>query len=539
MPISVRKWLCAFGGICLSLFFVTISYGLTLHEVVQHTVQTNPTVWESSHARQASKESVGVARAGFMPVIDLDAALGPEDALNPITRFRTTQLSRKEFGVGLRQMLFDAFGTLNDLKRAKYKTVADAYAVAGSSNDQAILAIEAYLDILQNRRLVQIARDHLRRIVAIYNLVKTRHEAGLARKADLYQGQSRVQLARTNLFTIQNDLYDALTAFKRVTGMKPKGLVMPKDVPMKRLPRTLRISIEQAIDANPKLKSALADVAEAEYQYRASKSVNFPRVDFIAGLDRDTNVGGLPGPNEATFFLFRLSYNLFNGFGDISRQRENAYEVDQAADIRNRTLRELIESIRFAWYSILTTNERVPALALRKRAAFGTVKLYKEQFKLGRRTLLDLLDSENELFNSRVSYTREKYLLEISKYRLLENLNQLLPYLNVGLPLSATPPYKERLVMPRVFPDPGIVNNDALHITQIQRAELNSSRHSGPFAPRDYPQLHAIEAPLPHPKNAKNAYHRGHLSGTSKANRQDLHSTASLFWFERYLNNLV
>jgi len=488
------KWTMTPAIIALSLTFAGTANALTLGKAVKHTVATNPAVLLSAHTRQLSKESVHVASAGYLPSIDLNAGIGHEDTRSPATRFFHRDLTRHEFGVSLGQMLFDAFGTLNEVRRNQYKTNADAYAVSGQSNDQAVLAIESYLDILQNQKLVYIARDYNNRINKIYYLVKERSESGLGRKADLYQARSRLELSKANLLALKNELRDARTAFRKVTGLQPTNLMMPRTVPSSYLPRSRSAAVKKAVANSPKLKASLADVAEAESQYKASKSVNYPRLDVFAGINRDRNIDGQRGANHDAFVMLRASFNIFRGFGDVSKQRENAYAVDQAADTRNETLRELIQSVRFTWDSIQTATARIPPLQARRYAAAGTVKAYRQQFKLGRRTLLDLLDSENELFSSRLAFVRESYLLRISNYRLMADLNSLLHYFKVPLSPTATVPYKEILVMPNIHPDVGIVNTDVKHVTVIQRREDESKRHS---SDRSQDDLDAHNLPSP------------------------------------------
>lgn len=481
--------------IALSLTtFAGTANALTLRSAVRHTVETNPAVLLSAHTRQASKESVNVARAGYLPSLDLNAGIGHENTNSPATRFQYEDLTRHEFGVSLQQMIFDDFGTLNEVRRNQFKTNADAYAVSGQSNDQAVLAIESYLDILQNQRLVSITRDYYNRIRRIYKLVQQRSASGLGRKADLFQARSRLALSKASLYALKNRLRDAKTEFRKVTGLEPTNLVMPRPIPASYLARSRGMAVQRAVTNNPKLKASLADVAEAESQYKASKSVNYPRFDAFAGINRDKNISGQSGRNYNAFIMLRANFNLFNGFGDVSKQRENAYEVDRAADTRNQTLRELIQSVRFSWDSMQTAKVRIPALLAHRNAAYGTVQAYREQFSLGRRTLLDLLDSENELFTSSISYVREKYLLKVSKYRLMGDSDSLLHYFRVPLPPTAMIPYKEILVMPRIHSDVGIVNTDIHHITPIALREAESRRH---ISDRSIDELVIYELPPP------------------------------------------
>jgi adhesin transport system outer membrane protein len=132
-----------------------------------------------------------------------------------------------------------------------------------------------------------------------------------------------------------------------------------------------------------------------------------------------------------------MNYNLFNGNRDKARLQGDAYRVNQSMDVRNNALRTLNENLALAWNAM--TNAHIQAPIAREYAETTTKvrAAYQDQFGLGQRTLLDLLDSENELFNAARRYTEVRYTEEYSMYRVLATTGDLLRQLRVVLPNEA------------------------------------------------------------------------------------------------------
>lgn len=423
----------------------------TLRQVVIHTMYTNPDILLDTNIRQASLASVRASEGRFLPTVDVNVGYGRQESENVTTNFADISLNRNEAGIFVNQMIFDGFATPSDVARNKSKTIADAYRVWGTADNTALLAIEAYLEILQDQAIVAINRNHVSVINRSFGEVKDRSESGVGRRADMDQASSRLSLAQSNLLAAQNNLRDAITTFKKITGMVPRNLVSPAVPGSNAIPRTDSALVKRTVDENPFVRSATADVAEAVHQYEFTQSPFMPRLDLQAGVNKNRNIDGAPGPNHDSFVMLRASYNIFRGGSDIAAHREAAYQVEQAKDIKDRTLREAVERARLAWADYQTALVRVPVLNNYRNSAGATVGAYVDQFQLGKRTLLDLLDSEDEAFTARVSYVQEVYQLKVAKFRILNSMGVLLPYMNIPLPEEAAIPFKEHYLKPKLL----------------------------------------------------------------------------------------
>ncbi|MBX3709193.1 MAG: TolC family outer membrane protein [Gammaproteobacteria bacterium] len=441
--IANNKWICSLTVTILMYVSQHCAYADTLRDIVGYTVHSNPEVRVAAKVRDASNEGVGQARSGYFPTLDVTAGYGRERADNINTNFEPNTLWRTDFGVTARQMIFDGFATKSEVARNKAKTNADAYKVWGVSEDTALLAVQAYLDVLRNEELVAVAKSNLAVHQRTFSMVRRLSEQGLGREADTAQTSGRVDLAKANLVTAQNNLQDAKVTFQKVTGKTAGYLASAPDVASALLPRNEQQAIRLALENHPILKSAMADIAEAKGQYEASKSKFYPRLDLVASGWHNHNTGGVDGPDDDRMIALQLQYNILQGGKDIARTRETVYNIQEACEIRNRTMRQVTESMKLSWVAYKNSTARIPLLRAHTKASILTTRAYGSQFQLGKRTILDVLDSQNEYYTSQQSLINERYALLFAKYRILNSMGRLVEHFNVPLPPEACVPYKQ------------------------------------------------------------------------------------------------
>ena len=411
-----------------------------LAEVVAQTLASNPDVAEARSLLQARQEEVERARAGFRPSVDLSAGYGYEYTDSPATRgggIASEELARKEFGVNASQMLFDGWGTQSELERQQSRRDSAAARLRGVSELVARQASEAYLDLLRYRELAALSVNNLEVHLRIQDQIRLRSEAGVGRRADLEQVNSRVALARANLVAAQVNLTDAETTYLRVVGVLPKGEMVQPLIEGDGLPANLEEALVLARARNPLVDTADADVSAAMAQHRASKQFNYPRFDLEVGGNFNDDIDGRPGYSNDLAAMLRMRFNLYRGGADAARIRETAFNVNESKEVRNRTLRQLEESLRLAWAAFDATSAQVPLLQQQVMAALATRDAYAQQFNLGQRTLLDLLNSENEVLQGRQSVVNAEVDRLLAHFRILETLGILVKHLGLSDALAA------------------------------------------------------------------------------------------------------
>ncbi|EED27793.1 TolC family outer membrane protein, partial [Vibrio sp. 16] len=308
----------------------------------------------------------------------------------------------------------------------RYQLLADA-------QDIALEVTKIYLDATKAYEVLALSESNLAVHKEIYRDIKKRVDSGIGSTADMSQVEARLAKAHGNLLAAQNNLFDVHTQFKRIVGQAPQGLTFPR-ADQNAIPFTIDDALEDAMNNHPVIKIAQADVDSARFQFDQTKGVNYPTLSFEANQTWREDAGGIEGSSEEFSAMLRMRYNLYNGGSDSDRSDSAAYQLNKAKDLRNYTFRTVEEGLRLSWSALDLTVQQKEFLADHVDSASDTVIAYEKQYRLGKRTLLDLLNTENELFEARKGYLDAKYDEQYAKYRVMNATGGLLSALRVDTP---------------------------------------------------------------------------------------------------------
>lgn len=437
----------------IALTFGSQANAYTLQEAVANTLATSPDFLIGTNTRDMVDKELRQSYAGFLPTVDMAAGWGEQYSNNPTTRSENPLLvgasssrtvqgtateTRTEFNVTASQMLFDGFSVYHDVEGKKARVRAESWRVNGSAQDIALDAVQAYLDVLLRRELVQLNRDNLSIHERIYGQIQKRSEGGIGRKADLDQAEGRVALARTNLMAEEANLLDAETEFLRKVGIPvPNHLVKPGNPRF--FPQNEQDAVEWGLKRHPVLRASVEDVNVVREEVKVARAPFVPRLDFQLEWSHNHNLDGTTGDTNDAFAMLRMRWNLFSGGKDLANICRASYKMQTAQEVQNRAHRQVVESVRLAWSTFMTAQRQMKYFKEHVDASIRTSEAYQKQFNIGQRTLLDLLDSENELFGARVSLANGKHTELLGRYRVLNASGCLTEELNISLPRQAEP----------------------------------------------------------------------------------------------------
>jgi adhesin transport system outer membrane protein len=410
---------------------LSIANGTTISEAVNQTIRTNPDVLIDANRKLSIDEAVKQAEGGYYPKIDFNLGYGNEWSKNITTRPRSGHddtLIRRESGLTLSQMIYDGSATSSEVDRQQARLSSASRKVMGTSEQIGLRAIEAYLNVLRRSELLKLAQANLDVHEKTFTQIRIRSEGGIGRKADLDQAQARLSLSQANVASAEANLREANIAYNRVVGSMPDSLVKPEVV---EAPVSVDEALNVSLESNPILRSAMADIEAAQAQNKTAESLLKPRLHLELGTSFNNDLDGVHYKNNDAYAMLRMRYNLFNGGSDVAKIAETTIQIQEATEVFHRTQRQVEESLRLSWNSMVTAQDRLPKLLATAEAAARTRDGYAQQFNLGQRTLLDLLDSENELYIGRSNYLDAQYIDLFSRYRLMADMGKLLGTLGV------------------------------------------------------------------------------------------------------------
>jgi len=401
-----------------------------LKDAAKSAITSNPEVLSRWHNFKAAEGERDAAFGAFLPRLDLVTGTGRESRNDPLMQ---GGYSRNSTSLTLTQMLYDGFATRNDVKRFDHAGLVRALELLDSSENIALEAARAYYDVLRYRKLVPLAEENYVHHRAVLAQIQVRVKAGIGRRVDLEQASGRLALAESNLLTETANLHDVSARFQRIVGEVPakemEGLnKLPGNIPEK--PGD---AIKLAQSRSPALRAAIENVRSAVYATGVRRAAYQPRVDLRLKEERGQNLGGTLGQHDTRVAEIVLNWNLFNGLSDRARNRQSAEQANVARDLRDKACRDIRQTLIIAYNDVRKLNEQLKYLDQHQLSIEKARDAYRDQFDLGQRTLLDLLDSENELYQAKRAYTSAEHDLAIAYARTQSGMGNLL----VTLGLSA------------------------------------------------------------------------------------------------------
>lgn len=414
---------------------------MSLGQAVSTGVMTNPEYGIVAASRRATDEELNQAKALYLPSIDLRADGGVERVDSRNTRNSGDDdetFERYDASLTLTQMLFDGWGTKYENERQKNRVQSSAHRVRETSELTGLNIVESFLEVMRQRELLTITRDNVAEHIAIMGMIEEGVNAGRSTSADLEQIKARLSASRAQEATVRQSLRNAESTFQRQVGDMPKDLVMPA-VPVNAITADVETEVKTALAQSPTLAVRESDIEVAYNEYEGTGSTLYPQVDLQVGGRQGHNIGGVEGRDRSGSALVVMNWNLYRGGGDVARVREFKHRHQQSKEERALAGRQLEDDVRQTWASMVSAGERAKEFSNQAAANGEVVRAYKDQFNLDRRTLLDVLDSQNELFVSRSNTINAEFLEIFSVFRLLALKGQLMSTLGVAYPQESTP----------------------------------------------------------------------------------------------------
>ncbi|WP_348070445.1 TolC family outer membrane protein [Polaromonas sp.] len=411
--------------------FAQATKPLTLKEAAQNAVLNNPEVLARWHTLKAADGERGVSAGGLLPRVDVAAGNGSERR-NTAATIGSTRFDRNSASLTITQLLYDGFATRNDIKRLDHARLVRLFEFFDTSESVALEAVRAYYDVLRYRELVRLAEENFVQHRSVFNQTERRVKARVARAVDLEQISARLALAEANLLTETSNLHDTTARFQRIVGLVPTAEMPVAAVLTQDIPPDATGAIREAQQRNGALRASIENVRASNAALASRSGAYQPRFDLRLRRDQGNNLNSIPGNSDTTVAEVVMSWNLFNGFSDRARERQFAEQLNVAKDLRDKTCRDIRQTLLIAYNDARKLREQLGYLDQNKVSVERARNAYRQQFDIGQRTLLDLLDTENELFQARRAVANAEQDLNIAYARTHAGLGTLLSALELS-----------------------------------------------------------------------------------------------------------
>jgi outer membrane protein, adhesin transport system len=402
----------------------------TLEKIIEKAVTENPEVQASFHAFKASEFDESAAKGRYLPNLTVDQTFRNQERLSP--NINNTYTPNQQSTLTLRQMIFDGLATPSEVGRLDHVAKSRFYELQGQMQGVALDTATAYFDLLRYRRLVSYAQDNFVVHKQIFDKIKSRVDAGVGKKVDLEQATGRLALAEANLLTETTNLYDVSARFQRLVGELPPDTVTEVMLTGDGMESSADQVLDTAYKQNPNILAAIENIIAIEKSVTGRKAPFMPRLDLQGRKIIDVNGASKNSTLAADTLEVTASWNIFNGFTDKSNLDSAVETLNRSHDLRDKACIDTRQLVAIAYNNIRQLNEQVAYRKQHQDSIENARLAYRKQYDIGQRTLLDLLDTENEYFQSRRNFTNAEMDLSTAYARTYAGQGLLLKKLGVS-----------------------------------------------------------------------------------------------------------
>lgn len=396
----------------------------TLEAMLNEIIYTDPEIKERLFQYNAIMEDINISDAGNLPTLDFVGKVGRKETEKegtPKDGYDTSELTLR-----LVQNLFNGFGTQAAVNRDEARAKAAFNKYIEVAQDKMYRAIESYIKVVRYNEVIKIAKDNVKVHEETLIKIQDRYEKGFSTLSEVERVKGRLALSKSNYVSETNNLFDAKFNFHKALGryVDENSLVMPEF--KGKLPKTLEHATDIAIHNNPSILVANYDIKAIQESLQYTKRRNYPTLDIELERSRYNNLtGSSVGREDDTSAMLVLNYNLYSGGADKAEKQKYISLLNYEYAHKNKLKRDVIEALGLSWSAYKMINDQYKYQVEYRDLTAKTKVAYDEEFQLGRRTLIDLLDVQDEVNNIKIRVIHNSYDLLFSKYRVLDAMGEL------------------------------------------------------------------------------------------------------------------
>jgi adhesin transport system outer membrane protein len=401
----------------------------TLADSIKQALSTNPAIETVKSQKIFSEEEYKESRSDLFPVLSANATAGRIFGNNSTSRGLTVDRGEAysylgEGGGSITQPLFDGFEVFNRMDAAKARVRASDYTIADTKENIALRAAQAHIAILQARDTLEQTKAYYGIIQDYQNRIQIMVDEGVADETELAQAKNiSIQLEST-LADIEGQLKAAYANYREVAGTMPKSDLLKPD-----LDTTLHDDIEMIINeakkTHPLLMSGREELVALTHEVDAEKSTLYPDIDGeLSYLKRDQREE-IGGELEDARAVLKMNWNFETGGAQKARKSQKKASYLETLNKNKEIAREIEAKIRQAYVEYETASKQKELVKTREITTKELFDAYNTQFEGARVRLLQLMQAENQLFNTQLEAILAEYRYLLSQINLLASTGQL------------------------------------------------------------------------------------------------------------------
>ena len=405
----------------------------TLRDALVSAYQTNPTLTAQRETLRGTDATVAIARAAGRPTLSGTVGINRDLTRSGILDTGANKGPTLSGGVDFSYPLFNGGSVRNSIRAAETRVEAGRATLRAVEGDVFTEAVAAYMDVIRDRAIVELNQNQVRVLTTNLEATRDRFEIGDLTRTDVAQSEARLELQRSRLVTVQGQLIATEANYRRVVGHPPGQLAPPPPLPP--LPATAEEAVRIALNNNPDLIAITRSANAARYDVRVAQAGRLPTVSGVAS---GTYVNALRGSNgtdpvtgdelarTGTETSIGLSSRipLYQGGLPAARTRQAQAAESQLVEQVVGTERAVVSTTRSAFATYRAAQQAIESNTVAVRANELALEGARAEQSVGTRTVLDVLNAEQELLNSQVLLVTARRDAYVAGFQLLNAMGQ-------------------------------------------------------------------------------------------------------------------
>lgn len=455
-----KRYIAALSAtVAFGFVFSIDASAMSLQEAIETTIKSNPQVLQATQNREAVEFELRQARGLYLPTVDLQGGAGRrrlDNAASGSLRDDHDYLSPADVGVTVTQTLFDGGNRRAQVEQQASRVDGASFRVLERSESLALQTVQDYLEYILQAQIVATTKQNVSFHNSMIGNIDQSIQGGALTEADRYQGVERLQAAQARLREAQEELEATKIRFLKTVGQPITNPKMPPSV-AKHLPRTAEDAVLVALSNSPRISSANADINAADAGVRGARANYLPTIDLQGTARVGDDIDGDEGNTNDFEVGVVARWNLYRGGIDVAREQEQIRRAGEQRYARSQVQREVQESVRSAWNERVSRRDLAGILSQQSATNERLVSSYSEQFKVGQRSLLDVLDAQNTRLNTKILADTARFASLFAEYKILAASGSLLQTMKLKPVEQADAYARQEFAVPVSVEDPGYV----------------------------------------------------------------------------------
>ncbi len=436
---------------------------MTLQQAIEKTMKTNPQILQAAKDREAVEFELRQARGLYLPTVDLEAGIGRRRLSNNSSGTLSSDhdyLSPGDVGLTVSQTIFDGGSRKAQVQQQAARVDGASFRVLERSEALALEVTQDYLEYMLQTQIVAAAKQNVSFHQGMVGDINESIKGGALTDADRLQGSERLQAAKARLREALEELEQTKIRFLQAVGEQISNPSTPPSV-SKYLPKTLNDAVYVAAKNSPRIYSANADVDAADAGVRGARANYMPKVNLEGTARVGDDIDGDEGNTNDYQVRVVARWNLYRGGIDVAREQEQIRRSGEQRYALAQVQREVEQSVRSAWNERMSRSDLSKILGEQTSINEKLVGSYREQFKVGQRSLLDVLDAQNTRFNTKVLADTARVASLFAEYKILAASGNLLQTMKLRPVEQAQPYARDSFAVPATAANPNYVELDS------------------------------------------------------------------------------